>query len=112
MKFQGRNAKINGRGSLYPQYSTGARQLNLGIVTMGSGATQAIDIIRRPVAGESSNVTGERYFAQASLRVLLSDSPADIMNLPCTDQTTQPLDLSTLAQPVANWPAAGAAYAA
>jgi hypothetical protein len=100
---------INGRGSLYPQYSTGSRQLNLGIVTMGAGATQSIDIIRRPVVGESSNVTGERYFAQASLRVLLSDNPADIMNLPCTDQTTQPLDLSTLAQPVANWPAAGAA---
>ncbi|HYA63414.1 MAG TPA: PilX N-terminal domain-containing pilus assembly protein, partial [Candidatus Sulfotelmatobacter sp.] len=56
---------INGQGSAYPQYSTGAKQLNLGIVTMGSGTTQSIDLIRRSVSGESSNVTGERYFAQA-----------------------------------------------
>ena len=27
--------------------ATGARQLNLGIVTLGNGATQAIDVIRR-----------------------------------------------------------------
>lgn len=97
----------NGRGSLYPQYSTGSRQLNLGIVALGAGSTQTTDLIRRPVAGESSNITGERYFAQASFRVLLSDNPADIMNLPCVDQSTQPLDLSAMAQPVAQWPTSG-----
>ena len=97
---------LNGPGSEYPQYSTGARQLNLGIVTIGSGATQTIDLIRRPVAGESNNITGERYYAQASFRVLLSDNPADITSLPCTDGTA-PLDLSVLAQPVANWPTTG-----
>ncbi|HUK82359.1 MAG TPA: hypothetical protein VLZ12_06985, partial [Verrucomicrobiae bacterium] len=70
---------INGQGSQYPQYSTGAKQLNLGIVTMGSGTTQSIDLIRRSNAGESANITGERYYAQASLRVLLSDDPADLM---------------------------------
>jgi hypothetical protein len=95
---------INGKGSLYPQYSTGADLLNLAIVTMGAGATQPIDLIRRPIAGESSSVTGERYFAQASLQILLSDNPTDIMSLPCVEQTTQPIDLSALAQPVANWP--------
>ena len=100
---------INGRGSLYPQYSTGARQLNLGIVTMGGGSTQSIDLIRRPVGGEAANITGERYFAQASLQILLSDNPTDIMNLPCVEQSTQPLDLSTLAQPVADWPTTGGA---
>jgi hypothetical protein len=88
---------INGQGSAYPQYSTGAKQLNLGIVTMGSGTTQSIDLIRRPISGENSNVTGERYFAQASLRVLLSDNSADIMNLPCIDASTLPFDLSKLA---------------
>jgi Tfp pilus assembly protein PilX len=95
----------NGAGSAYPQYSTGSKQLNLGIVTMGGGTTQSIDLVRRPVQGEASNITGERYFAQASLQILLSDNPADIMNLPCVDQSTQPFDLSQLAQPVANWPA-------
>ena len=97
---------INGQGSLYPQYSTGADYLNLAIVTMGAGTTQPIDLIRRPVAGEAANVTGERYFAQASLVILLSDNPADIMNLPCVDQSTQPFDLSQLAQPVSAWPTA------
>lgn len=99
---------INGAGSpSCKQYSTGADLLNLGIVTMGGGTTQPIDLIRRPIASENSNITGERYFAQASLAILLSDNPADIMNLPCVDQSTQPFDLSVLAQPVANWPTTG-----
>ena len=87
----------NGQGSAFPKQSTGASQLNLGVVTIGKGATQAIDLIRRPVAGEAANITNERYFAQASLRILLSDNVADIMNLPCVDQSTQPFDLSWLA---------------
>ena len=87
----------NGQGSAFPKQSTGASQLNLGVVTIGKGATQAIDLIRRPVAGESGTITNERYFAQASLRILLSDNTADIMNLPCVDQGTQPFDLSWLA---------------
>jgi hypothetical protein len=87
----------NGQGSAFPLKSTGASKLNLGVVTIGKGATQAIDIIRRPAPGESASITNERYFAQASLRILLSDNPADIMNLPCVDQGTQPFDLSYLA---------------
>ena len=94
---------INGQGSEYPQYATGARQLNLGIVTMGSGATQSVDLIRRSYSGESSNITGERYYAQASLRVLVSDNPADIMNLPCIDGSTQPFDLSKMATLPSTW---------
>lgn len=89
----------NGQGSAFPKQSTGASQLNLGVVTIGKGATQSIDLIRRPVAGEGSQITNERYFAQASLRILLSDNAADIMNLPCVDQSTQPFDLSWLAMP-------------
>jgi hypothetical protein len=87
----------NGQGSAFPKQSTGASQLNLGVVTIGKGATQAIDLIRRPLAGEAASITNERYFAQASLRILLSDNAADIMNLPCVDQSTQPFDLSWLA---------------
>ena len=67
---------------------------------------RSIDIVRRPNAGESANITAERYFAQASLKILLSDDPQDIMNLPCIDTSTQPFDLSKLAQPVNLWPVA------
>ncbi len=97
----------NGKGSACPQYQTGASLLNLGIVTIGNGLTQNVDVIRRPAPGEAAGVTNERYFAQASLRILLSDDPNDIMNEPCVDQTTQPFDLSYLATPPgpggANW---------
>ena len=82
----------NGQGSAFPKQSTGATQLNLGLVTIGKGATQAIDLIRRPAQGEGAVITNERYFAQANLRILLSDNPSDIMNLNCVDQSTQPFD--------------------
>jgi hypothetical protein len=88
----------NGQGSEAKQYAGSAKQLDLGIVTIGNGTTQQIDLIRRPVSGEAANITGERYFAQASLRVLLSDDPNDLMNLPCIDSTTQPFNLSHIAQ--------------
>jgi hypothetical protein len=88
--------------------ATGANQLNLGIVLLGNGTTQPVDMIRRPFGtSESASVTNLRYFAQASLQILLSDNPQDIMNLPCVDQGTQPLDLSQLATPVSNWTALG-----
>jgi hypothetical protein len=97
----------NGQGSAAKQYAGGSKQLNLGIVTIGGGSTQQIDLIRRPVTGEAANITGERYFAQASLRVLLSDDPSDITNLPCVDGSTAPFNLAHIAmQPGvggANW---------
>jgi hypothetical protein len=77
---------------------TGAKKLDLAIVTLGTGA-QPVDIIRRPPPAEDPAVTQERYFAQASLKILLSDNPADLMNLLCIDPTTQPFDLRLLAQP-------------
>jgi len=96
----------NGQGSAFPLKSTGASQLNLGVVTIGKGATQSIDLIRRPAPGEAANITNERYFAQASLRVLLSDDPSDITSLPCVDGTA-PFDLSYLSSDpgpgAANW---------
>jgi hypothetical protein len=90
----------NGLGSSAPTLSTGAQQLQLGIVTLGNGVTQSVDVIRRPIVNESSSVTQERYFAQASLKILLSDNPADITGgvggLPCTSSTA-PFNLSKLA---------------
>jgi len=102
----------NGAGSAYPQYSTGSKLLNLGIVTIGNNTTQSIDLIRRSIPNENPNVTGERYFSQASLKILLSDNAQDIMNMPCIDGSTQPFDLSSIAiQPGlagANWTGAAA----
>jgi hypothetical protein len=89
----------NGLGSSSPALSTGAQQLQLGIVTLGGGTTQPVDVIRRPYSGESASVTQERYFAQASLKILLSDNPNDLIGggagLPCTT-TTFPYNLDLL----------------
>jgi len=104
----------NGQGSAYPQFSTGSKLLNLGIVTIGNGTTQSIDLIRRPNPGEAATVTGERYFAQASLKILLSDNAQDIMssNVPCIGDSTPPFDLSSIAMPPGvggvNWTGAAA----
>ncbi len=101
-----------------PQYtgtnSTGATSLNLTIATPQLGGSP-IDLIRRPVAGElaaAPGKLGERYYAAASLRILLSDNPADITGLPCATATA-PIDLSLMAQPTgaASWPAAVTAAA-
>src|SRR5713226_3623862 len=61
---------------------TGARALNLAITTPSLGGPP-IDLIRRAVKSENGTPAGaaklgERYFAQASMRILLSDDPADI----------------------------------
>ncbi len=83
--------------------ATGANQLNLGIVLLGNGTTQPVDMIRRPVVNENVAVTNLRYYAQASLKILLSDNSTDISSLPCIDTSTAPFDLSQLAMPVASW---------
>jgi hypothetical protein len=85
--------------------ATGANPLNLGIVLLGNGTTQPVDMIRRPLptALESPAVLNLRYYAQASLRILLSDNSTDITSLPCIDGATAPFDLSLMAMPVASW---------
>ena len=95
---------IDGLGSKDPTHSTGAKQLNLAVAIMGNGATQAVDLNRRALGGESMTITAERYYDQASLRILLSDSKTDIMNLPCIDGSTNPMDLGLMATTApANW---------
>lgn len=76
--------------------ATGAKQLNLPLVSNGAAP---IDLIRRPATANenvANNVVfGQRYFAQASVRILLSDRATDITNLP-TVTATAPLDLTAL----------------
>jgi len=58
------------------------------------------------VQGEDTSnpgVLGERYFSEASLKILLSDNASDITSLPCISPGA-PFNLADLAQPVANWP--------
>jgi hypothetical protein len=81
-------------------HRTGVLQkLQLPIEIVSGGKATPIDILRRPIQADagSPDVLGERYFAQASMKILLSDQANDIMQLPCVDATTPPIDLSTLA---------------
>jgi len=95
---------IDGLASKDPTHSTGAKQLNLAVAIMGNGATQAVDLNRRALSGEAMTITAERYYDQASLRILLSDNKSDIMNLPCIDGSTNPMDLGLMATTApGNW---------
>ena len=70
---------------------TGARRLDLPVVETGN---TPIDLIRRPLVGESTG-TGiylQRYFSMASLRILLSDTAAEITSLPSVTGTA-PVEL-------------------
>ena len=61
---------------------TGAKRLDLPVVNFGG---TPIDLIRRPAANENvanPNMLAERFYSLASLRILLSDTAADILNLP------------------------------
>lgn len=72
--------------------ATGAKALRLPLATQGA---TPIDLIRRPPANEhvaNPPVFAQRYFAQASLRILLSDRASDITNLP-TITGTAPVSL-------------------
>jgi len=79
---------------------TGAKRLRLPIEILTKSSLvpgQPIDIIRRPLQADDPVLEGERYFSQASMKILLSDNSQDIMLLPCIDPTTPAVDLSTLA---------------
>jgi Tfp pilus assembly protein PilV len=86
---------------------SGVRPLALTITLLGNGASQPVDMIRRPVVGDNPGVLGERYFAQASLRILLSDNANDITQLPCVSGGA-PFNLADIARPVAAWGSAKA----
>jgi len=62
---------------------TGARRLELPLQTTGQNA---VEIIRRPAASNEPTANAplynQRFYAQASLRILLSDTAAQITSLP------------------------------
>jgi len=77
---------------------TGATTLNLPVIVDG-GAN--IDLVQRPVPNENTTnplVYGERFFTKASLRILLSDTAADITGLPSITATA-PVSLEPAAWP-------------
>lgn len=76
---------------------TGARRLELPLVQMGA---RPIDLVRRPRTGSNEDtanaaVFGQRYYSMASLRVLLSDRPEDLTDLPGVTATA-PVNLADL----------------
>src|SRR6266566_6634576 len=90
---------------------SGVKKLDLTIVLLGNGNSKPVDMIRRPVAGElttNSGVLGERYFSQASLRILLSDNASGITGLDCVSSGAA-FNMADLAVPVAIWPASATA---
>src|SRR6185295_5369512 len=73
--------------------ATGARRLDLPLLTTGGANT---DLIRRPAPNEDTanpDLLTSRYFNNVSLRILLSDTAADITSLP-TVTTTAPVPLN------------------
>jgi hypothetical protein len=73
---------------------TGAHPLNLPVMTAGGTNT---DIVKRPANATENTVNpilfGERYYSKVSLRILLSDTAADIMtSLPTAAGTIGALD--------------------
>ena len=74
--------------------TTGGKVLNLAIALPGINS-QPIAMIQRPAFGESptSALGMARFFNQASLRILISDTQSDIMNIQGVDATEQPYPL-------------------
>ncbi|MCL4813537.1 MAG: hypothetical protein KJ061_13675, partial [Vicinamibacteraceae bacterium] len=75
---------------------TGARRLDLPIVSDGA---RPIDLIRRPdrFNPDIPQVARQRFYSMASLRILLSDTVDDLMNLPGIDASRQPISLENAA---------------
>ncbi len=72
--------------------STGAKVLNLNLAA-ASSTTPLIDMIERGQTGDTSSLVQERFFYQASVRILLSDTASDITSLP-TVTSTAPFPLT------------------
>ena len=90
--------------------ATGARRLDLPIVNDEAGTTP-IDLIRRPRAGDPTGAGSpfqERFFRLASLRILLSDTAADITGLPTIDTSAAPVNLAALVAGSGGYSATGA----
>ncbi len=83
---------------------TGARRLELPLVSQGA---QPIDLIRRPLRNSNEHVAAplvfaQRFYAQASLRILLSDRIQDFQGLP-TITAGDPVRLDADTGAANNW---------
>ena len=74
--------------------TTAVPALSLAIATPAVGGTP-VELIRRPVTGETAALTEERYFTLSSVNILLDDTAALLTATPGTCGT--PVDLTTLA---------------
>jgi hypothetical protein len=85
---------------------TGATVLRLPLVSQGA---TPVDLVKRPVVNSAEDVNNplvyaQRYFSQASVRILLSDRTTDITNLPTvTGSTPVLLDGAWLTTPPASY---------
>jgi hypothetical protein len=78
--------------------TTGAKVLNIAIALPGISAKPIAMIQRPPYTESPSSALGmARFYNEASLRILLSDTSADIMSLPGIDNTEYPYPLAELA---------------
>jgi hypothetical protein len=88
---------------------TGARRLDLPLVAQGA---TPIEVIRRPALNSNEHIAqaavyNQRFFGQASIRILLSDTAEKITNLP-TVTATAPVPLGNLTvTPVAGYTLSG-----
>jgi len=76
-----------GAGCPVPPRGTGAKRLDLALVAVGGSNP---DLVRRPPQAEDVNnpvLFGERMYSKVSVRILLSDTAADITNLPTVTAT-------------------------
>ena len=83
---------------------TGAKKLSLPLTAPGVGGSN-VDVVRRPLAGEDPNgiLYNERLFTKASIRILLSDTAADITSIPGVTAGA-PISLETNWNVAANLP--------
>jgi len=95
---------LDGSGGCGP--GTGAKQLNLALALAGG---QPIAMVQRPPTNPpgpyedpTSTIGSARFFNQASLRILLSDTQAAITNLPAIDTSVNPYPLAEVGS--SGWP--------
>ncbi|MGD0124786.1 MAG: hypothetical protein ABSF46_05460 [Terriglobia bacterium] len=75
--------------------TTGAKVLNLAIALPGINSKPIAMIQRPPFSESATSALGmARFYNQASLRILLSDTASDITNLPGIDNTVAPYPLA------------------
>ncbi len=90
---------------------TGARPLELPLVSDGA---QPIDIIRRPnpASPDPATLRPQRFYNLASLRILLSDTAAELTALPDTVGTPVSLETANLPGAAGGYPLAGSSGSA